>query len=72
VRQLAETPYVSRQKLQSMIQLSDDQISEVTDWATAFDMHLKFSTLRAEFVKLQVIARRDGLKQALENVKWIK
>jgi hypothetical protein len=55
-----------------MIQLSDDQISEVTDWATAFDMHLKFSTLRAEFVKLQVIARRDGLKQALENVKWIK
>lgn len=72
VRHLAETPYVSRQKLQSMIQLSDDQISEVTDWATAFDMHLKFSTLRAEFVNLQVIARRDGLKQALENVKWIK
>ncbi len=55
-----------------MIQLSDDQISEVTDWPTAFDMHLNFSTLRAEFVNLQVIARRDGLKQALENVKWIK
>lgn len=48
---------------QNVIRLSDREIGSVMTWATEFDIHLRFSELRAAFVTALVKSRRNALGQ---------
>lgn len=68
VKHFVQNSDASSQACESMIQFTDHQIDEIVRWASGFDVGLLFSEQRADFVKAQVVSRRDALKAALGEI----
>lgn len=57
--------FTARDFMLSVIQLDDQRIDEILHWALRFDFPVSLNEHRALFLKMQIQARRDGLRAAL-------
>lgn len=57
--------FTARPFMHSVIQLDDNRIEEVLTWAKGFDFPVRVTDLRSDFLKRQLVTRRDLLREAI-------